>query len=192
MTSILLNDGDGGFSYDLTMVPTEIKGKNLYISELVDVDLDGYLYLVVGGHEFQGAETLIYWGSESPGFSNDLKTVIPEAAGYQIVIDIDVADIDLDGANEVVLTRVGSPPINDFYDGFYLQVLNQESRAIDDITSFSFPNNILASELDQWLSWTRLADVDRDGDLDIFFDDDWNFLPEFIAFNDGNGIFAFT
>ena len=90
-------------------------GFNLgYTSELTDVDRDGHVDLLVSCGdctEIDGSEVLvIFWGDVEPGFADSTATILPEVTDFGTIVDIDVADIDGDGINDVLLNRVGSPP----------------------------------------------------------------------------------
>ena len=89
----------------------------IFTSELIDVDRDGHLDLLAAGHEFDGNESLIVWGDEEPGFADSTASILPEVTDFGIVVDIDVADFDGDGINDVLLNRAGSAPGRGFYDG---------------------------------------------------------------------------
>jgi hypothetical protein len=53
---VLINDGTGHFVRDSTSrLPTAMQGGTFFSVELVDVDEDGHLDLLVGGHEFDNA-----------------------------------------------------------------------------------------------------------------------------------------
>lgn len=191
-TYFLINDGQGGMSYDADLTPSDTHFKGYFTSELVDVDKDGYLDLLVGGHEYQGAETAIYWGSSSPGFNNELKTVIATAPpGHQIVVDLDVADLNGDSVNDLIINRVGNPPEYDFYGhgGAYIQILEGNGRNFVDVSMRSFDNASFSDNSFNWIEWIRIGDVNDDGSLDIFVDDSWNHSDSLIFLNNGDGVF---
>ena len=121
-----------------------------YQSELVDVDQDGYIDLLVMGHEWDYyydscqdnadgncGRGKIYWGDEDAKFSEDRKSLIPIVRNFGTATDFDVVDLDGDGVNEIIVSRTGgdidsfpieSSNMNDnigtsnFYGGHYIQI----------------------------------------------------------------------
>ncbi|MCW8934972.1 MAG: VCBS repeat-containing protein [Gammaproteobacteria bacterium] len=179
----LINDGSGNFSRNTDRITSEVNGKSLYTAELIDIDKDGYIDLVVAGHEYEGMETVIYWGSSRGTYLSTSKTVLPSVTGQGVIVDIDAEDINNDGYRDVFLTRTGGGN-NNFYNGYYLQlVLGNGNRQFTDATS-----NILAnSRADSfWIDWIRVQDFNADGHLDIVED---NASPGLIWYNNGSGIF---
>ncbi len=189
----LINDGDGVFSHDVNMLPSEINDLQIYTSELVDVDNDGYPDLVVGGHEFEpedeGSPTIIYWGNATGQYDGSRKTTLPGVDGLGIVVDIDVGDLDGDGFDDIVLNRTAEDP---FYSGFYIQIISGVgNRAFSDTTSQSI--DFGASEAHNWLIWLRLVDINGDGHLDVTVDDPGGDAgSEFLWLNDGSGRMEFV
>ena len=178
---ILINDGLGNFTYDTQRLPDDFDD-NLYTAELIDVDADGFIDLLVAGHEHERMETSIYWGSSTYTYTSSNKTVLPSVAGQRIVVDIDADDIDNDGNKDIVVTRTGSGQGN-FYVGYYIQIIvNEGSRQFSDKTSERIANGAGA----EWIDWIRLRDNNNDGYLDIIVDDSSRNL---IWTNDGTGVF---
>lgn len=180
---LLLNAGDGRFVQGLQRV--ELDGFVL-ASELVDVDADGYVDLLVGGHEQDGGLTQILWGDSTGVYDSAKGTVLPAVEGYGVVLDIDVGDTDGDGDQELVLTRTGDGTSRGFYRGYYVQLVEQAGgRHFTDATaeSVSLHDDDAAASI----SWIRLYDADGDGDVDIVADDyaTWNLVWK----NDGAGRF---
>lgn len=176
----LTNDGTGNFVHTTSILPEELQYKGLYTSELIDIDLDGYYDLLVGGHEFEGMNTLIYWGSVQGIYSAGNKTQLPGVSGQGIVLDMDAEDIDQDGDTDVVLTRTGS---DNFYVGYYIQVVvNNGNRLFTDDTTNRITNGTGAN----WIDWIRLQDKNGDQFVDIIVDDASRNL---IWWNDGTGKF---
>ena len=132
-----------------------------YQSELVDVDQDGYIDLLVMGHEWDYyydscqdnadgncGRGKIYWGDEDAKFSEDRKSLIPIVRNFGTATDFDVVDLDGDGVNEIIVSRTGgdidsfpieSSNMNDnigtsnFYGGHYIQInkLDSDRNIID-------------------------------------------------------------
>ena len=198
LPAFLINDGKGGMTRDRSYLPRNfpLDHAGYHTSELIDVDGDGYLDLLIAGHEFEAEPALILWGSEAPGFAGSPATPLQRVADFGIIVDIDVADLDGDGINDVLLNRSGSAPGRESYDGSYLQLLQgqQDRRTFSDISESSFDNNALLgpSSIDGvWFEWLIVQDWDFDGDLDILVDD----LPlkhgeGLVLINNGQGVFS--
>jgi hypothetical protein len=181
----LINDGSGNFAKDTSRLDG-LKSSSIFTAELVDVDKDGYMDLLVGGHEQDGFSTKILWGDSTGFYSVSESTTLPAVSNNGTMIDIDVADIDLDGDKDVVLNRTGdgTGPFG-FYQGYYIQVVeNRGSRQFVDKTTENFVSNSNSSE--SWFDWIRLQDFNSDGHIDIVVDDSARNL---VWYNDGAGNF---
>ncbi len=157
------------------------------------MDRDGHLDLLVAGHEFSGGESYIIWGDADPGFADSTANILPEVTDFRIVVDIDVADFDGDGINDLLLNRAGFAPGRDFYDGMYLQLLKglEHGRTFADISEFSIDNEEILNTYRYWFVWLIAQDWDLDGDLDIVVDD----LPRshdrgLVLINNGKSVFS--
>ena len=181
--SFFLNDGIGRFTWDTTRVQG-IEHTGIFTAELVDVDLDGYVDMLAGGHEYEGFATQILWGDHSGVFSTSRALNLPAIRSHGIVVDIDVADTDGDGDKDVVLNRTGDDTGPGWYDGYYLQLLEQTAtRSFSDRTVLLHGNQNAEAD---WITWLRVADIDEDGDPDIFAD---NASRGLIWKNNGSGEF---
>ena len=166
--SFFLNDGAGSFTWDTTRVQG-IEYTGIFTAELVDVDLDGYVDLLAAGHEYEGFATQILWGDHSGVFSTLRGLILPAIEGHGTVVDIDVADTDGDGDKDVLLNRTGDDTGPGWYKGYYLQLLEHTgTRTFVDRTPLLHGNR--DSEV-KWIHWLRIADIDEDGDPDVFADD---------------------
>ena len=189
----LLNNGSGTFRKDTERIQDINYEAGIYTAELVDVDQDGYVDLLVAGHEYTGFRTQVLWGSESGIYSSARGTLLPLVAGNGVVVDIDVADTDGDGDRDIVVNRTGDFSGAGFYDGYYVQLLSQAgSRSFTDVTASHFANNQdLRAE---WFDWIRVYDMDDDGDLDVVVDDVESFATrgarDLAWENDGSGRFT--
>jgi hypothetical protein len=180
----LINDGSGNFSRNTDRLTSEVNGKALFTAEMIDIDGDGYIDLIVAGHEFEGMDSIVYWGSSSGTYLSTNKTILPPVSGQGTVLDIDSEDINHDGRKDIVLNRTGGGN-NNFYAGYYLQLIHNigERQFIDatsNISSSSGSNG-------EWIDWIRIQDYYSDGHLDIIED---NASRGIVWFNDGSGLFA--
>jgi hypothetical protein len=180
--AMLLNDGSGSF----VLSSTKLRGFNgrggYFTVELVDVDQDGYVDLLLAGHEMDGANSAIFWGSELGDYSYwNNKTILSKVQGFGVVVDIDVGDIDNDGDKDIILNRTGSDN-GKFYNGYHIQILKNNGDR-----SFSQFDSIISSPEENWFDWVRLVDMNNDGNLDIVADDAQINL---IWINSGSGSFS--
>ena len=158
---LLLNNGRGEF----TDAPDRMPPRGAFTPELVDVDMDGYVDLLLAGHE-DANRTEIYWGDRSGAYAHAEKTVLPTEPGQDTVVDIDADDLNGDGIRDIVVTRTGGG--DNFYQGYYIQLLvGQGNRQFVDATE----NLDAASSTDEWIDWVRLQDINGDGHRDIVVDD---------------------
>ena len=177
----LLNDGSGSFRRG-----ADVGGRGFILStELVDVDHDGYVDLLVGGHEQDGDTTRIIWGSETGRYSVSNSTVLPGVAGHGVILDMDVGDTDADGDKDIVITRTGDGTGIGFYQGYYVQLVEKTGdRQFRDVTSSLVPEN---RDQAGSIRWLHIYDVDGDGDVDLVVDDYQE--TELFWRNDGGGRF---
>ena len=163
-----VNDGSGSFTWDTTRVQG-IEHTGIFTAELVDVDLDGYVDLLAAGHEYEAFATQILWGDQSGVFSTSRALILPAVRGHGIIVDIDVADTDGDGDKDVVLNRAGDDHGPGWYRGYYVQLLEQTgTRSFSDRTTLLHHNRNAEAD---WITWLRIADIDKDGDPDVFADE---------------------
>lgn len=181
----LINDGLGGFTKNASMV-SGLSSEAIYTAELVDVDQDGYIDLLVGGHEQDGLPTRILWADSTGQYSTSKSSVLPAVSEYGTMIDIDVADIDSDGDKDIILNRTGDGTgTAAFYQGYYVQLIaNIGNREFSDETSEKLVSGNDPNE--EWFDWIRLQDFNNDGYIDIVVDDASRNL---IWYNDGAGNF---
>jgi hypothetical protein len=83
----LINDGYGHFTRENPNQRFPALGGGYYTVELMDVDGDGLLDLVAGGHEQDGAETFVSLNPGNYDFRNVLPVTIPAIAGQGVVLD---------------------------------------------------------------------------------------------------------
>ena len=178
----LLNDGQGNFTYDASYYPASLANKNYFTSELYDLNADGYLDLITTGHEQDGAQSIILWGNYTGKYNTSRMTVMPGVTGQGVVIAIVITDINGDGKKDILLNRTSSNP---FYQGFYVQLLQNNVTSFSDVTTAMMPQNKSATA--QWVDWYRFYDIDNDNKIDIIAD---NKQFNLIWKNNGSGVFV--
>jgi hypothetical protein len=170
----LINDGKANF----TSTTDRIDGSKLFnqaICELIDLDKDGFLDLIMGGHEMEDRNTTrIYWGSSSFKFDDSKRTDLQKISDWGVITDIDAFDLNEDGVNELVITRTGGRP-NDyskyFYSGWKIQILQLKNRGLVDETSNFIDNNTYTQAIpdnQEWIPWMRFGDFDKNGKMDFY------------------------
>ncbi|MDA8934866.1 VCBS repeat-containing protein [Flavobacteriaceae bacterium] len=154
-------------------------------SELVDVNQDGFVDLILAGHEWD-KRSIVLWGSEN-GFNTSDKTIVPQiettvSFPMGLIVDIKVADLNYDGKKEIIFLRTGGgedgsgTDIGYFYSGWYIQVMDVNDKELNDITEdiidTFYRDNIVqyacANPSNNWIYWISINDYDNDGNLDIY------------------------
>ncbi len=171
ISKFLINDGKGNFKYNADMYPNTYYNKGFFASEIYDINNDGYLDLITGGHEYNNTSTIILWGNATGNYMTSKSTTIQAVVGNGIIVDFDFLDYDKDGKTDILITRTGSGTgQSGYYEGYYLQLLKGNgTTSFTDITTTNLKNNANATA--KWINWIRVQDVDNDGDLDITSDD---------------------
>jgi hypothetical protein len=89
--------------------------------------------------------------------------------GYGTVVDIDMADLDGDGTNELAINRAGGHGnYQNFYEGWYIQIVKMNNKQFTDVTNEYIDNNSFRNGPFNWLIWVRFQDYDKNGKLDLF------------------------
>ena len=165
----LVNDGKGNFTIDNSIY--QYKTSGLYTCEMIDVNKDGYLDLLVGGHsiasdEIESPKILLGNGKT---FTGERIIHLPEIKNWQVSVDFLYEDLNNDGIKEIIVSKSGGGN-NNFYRGFRLQILeNSGNYNFVDKTDNYIKDYI--SEEDTWIPWLRIQDIDKNGKLDIFTGD---------------------
>lgn len=163
----LINDGRGNFTYEPDRFPEALRGTAVFTSELYDIDGDGHLDLIIGGHEHE-SETRILWGDGTGRYTLDRMTILPPVRGYGIVIGFSFVP-QAGGAlgADIVVNRTndGQGP-HGWYTGFHVQYLAQlRPRAFADETVVRVDRP--TSWTGRWNTWLRVHDIDGDGVFDF-------------------------
>lgn len=186
-----LNDGKGNFTIDNSIFPSDINNLNYFTSEIFDLNADGYLDLIISGHEHEGAPSTIFWGSYTGKYTKSKSVIIPKITGWGVAIDLNIFDINNDGKMDVIINRQGDgtsgPKV--FY-GCNIQIMIQQNdNTFADNSSTLINGNQLLTHPKLswfWVDWLRMYDVDGDGRKDLVTDNKFYNLQ----WKNNNGVFA--
>ena len=88
---VLLNQGNGSFQRETSArLPSSIGGKPYFTVELMDVDTDGKPDLILGGHEWEGAATVVLLNPGSSNFASVTPIKLPAVPNEGVVLDFAV------------------------------------------------------------------------------------------------------
>jgi len=97
-----VNDGGGNFASRTDLLPF---GEGAYFTvEAADVNGDGRPDLLAGGHDWEGAETVIALADTLGAFAAT-PMVLPRVENEGVVLDFIVLDADRDGVTEIYVLR---------------------------------------------------------------------------------------
>jgi len=199
--SLLMLNNNGTFQMFDNLIDQNLM-MGMYNSELFDLNNDGFLDLIIGGHDWthnQNPECewwdcntynntpLIIYGDGVDFIGNEIKRLPPSNIDKQgIVSNFEFFDFNNDGNVEILLTRTGDnmnepwPPGNEsnFYKDWSIQVLELYGDEYIDKTG-EFMDSYFGSEA--WTIFTKIKDRDNDGKLELFntvnpYEDPQNYL----------------
>jgi hypothetical protein len=144
---VFLNKGDGTFVREQTSrLPASIRGKQYFSVELVDINEDGKLDVLLGGHEWPegpglDAPTLALINPGSNDFSNVAPIILPAVANQGVVLDFTLTGT---GATRTIWAVRTSGGDGSFYQSRVVQKISWPSL------SSSVPYN---EQPAQWIPW---------------------------------------
>ena len=80
-----INQKDGTFKKDTSKIIGGLQNWGYATVEMFDVDGDGIVDLLVGGHEFEGTETAVLFGDQDGKFGSE-KLAIPKVPGRGVIL----------------------------------------------------------------------------------------------------------
>ncbi len=166
---MMINDGTGKLTKANDKLPTSYLNCNLIGGMLEDFNNDGFIDLLVYGHEYNDltnapfpSKTRILYGSSSFTYSENNSLIIDsDKSGFGTILDALFTDLNNDGKKELILVRTGDPVNSSFYKGYKIQILNGAT----DVTSTFIDNSINKTESS--INWIKVLDVNGDGKKDI-------------------------
>jgi hypothetical protein len=139
---VLLNKGGGSFQREASVrLPSSIGGKPYFSVELVDVDEDGKIDLILGGHEWEKAATVVLLNPGSYNFTSVTPITVPPISNEGVVLDFAVTGTGSTRALWVLRTSGG--------DGTFYQ-----SRTVQKVLWPSLVSTTpLLQRSAQWFQW---------------------------------------
>lgn len=152
---LYLNDGKGRFSLSNGSLPREYFSSGAVVS--LDINGDSFPDLVVGGRVVPGQYPLspgarVWINDGKASFSDQTDEIAPELKNLGMITDAQVADLDQDGTEELIIAGEAMP----------IQVFNITSGKLTEVTDqyFSQP------EVGFW-NHLEIDDFNGDGQSDI-------------------------
>ncbi|SVB92733.1 uncharacterized protein METZ01_LOCUS245587, partial [marine metagenome] len=156
----LMNDGTG------FLKKRKCGGANSFSLELADLDGDGDLDALIGGHEKEYSEsytngfTGILWNDGKGKFNKHNSTRLPEyKQKFSAIPEVSASDLDNDGDLDIVYSRTGGDPA---YVGAAIQIIeNLGNKKFKD-------HGLIILEENGHIFDIKFRDFDGDGDNDIY------------------------
>ena len=187
----LMNDGTG------FLKKRKCGGAYAFGIELADMDGDGDLDALVGGHELEYSKqsipgiTGIVWNDGRGNFSQ--KTLLPMyKKKYSGIPEISASDLDNDGDLDIVISRVG-----EYYVGTAIQIVeNLGNKKFRDhgliellIAPAGFKTKSEGNIWNTYIDSIIFRDLDNDGDMDVYLAGQHKQSNGSILINQGSFVF---
>lgn len=115
---VLAGDGQGNFTKRTDLI--NIGGGAYFTAELADVNGDGLVDLLVGGHDWEDGPTRVYVNNGTTAFAGVTPSVLPVVPNEGVVLDFTVLDADRNGVNEIYILRTSGGD-GTFYESLVVQ-----------------------------------------------------------------------
>jgi hypothetical protein len=122
--------------------PAILEGKPYFSVELIDVDEDGAIDILLGGHEWEGAETVVLLNPGTNDFSAVVPIVISPIPGEGVVLDFTITGSHADRTIWILRTSGGD---GTFYESRTIQRVDWTTL------TYSIP---LMDRPARWFPWT--------------------------------------
>jgi len=177
----LMNDGTG------FLKKRKCGGVDSFNIELADLDGDGDLDALIGGHEKEYSSnallafTGIVWNDGRGNFNKHNNTRLPQhKQKWGAIPEVSASDLDNDGDLDIVYSRTGE---DDFYVGAAIQIIeNLGNKKFKD-------HGLIILEGNEHIFDIKFRDFDRDGDNDIYLANERDKMPKTngtVLLNNGN------
>ena len=175
----LMNNGSGFLS------KRRCGGSNAFALELADMDNDGNLDAIFGGHEYggNGFPTGIYWNDGHGNFIPYTITRLKQHKVWGGIPEVSAWDLDNDGDMDIVYSRTGKG-----YKNTAIQIIENlgnkkfKDHGIYPVDDYSNSNGFIHTIL--------FNDLDSDGDYDLYLASGVPWTDGAVVINNGN--FDFT
>jgi hypothetical protein len=186
----LINDGTGYLN------KRKCGGIFSFALELADMDGDGYLDVLLGAHESEKSIdfTGIVWNDGSGNFPKHIKTSLPQhKKKWGTVPEVSAADLDNDGDLDIVYSRAGI-----LYVGTAIQIIeNLGNKKFKDHGIFPLveaPDDYVpvheGNEWNDFIEMIKFRDLDKDGNIDLYFSSGSKKTNGMVLLNDGDFNFS--
>lgn len=139
---VLINRGDGSFTERSELLPTTLaqrRSQPYFTVEVADINGDGNVDLLVGGHEWEGdAMALLFHGDRGPGFAASAARIIPAVPGHGVVLDF------LMTSKGLVVNRTSGGIDAPFYQSAVLQLVDPDTLS---------SSIVLERDGGEWIRW---------------------------------------
>lgn len=116
---------------------------NYFAVEAADVNGDGRIDVIAGGHDWENAPTIVLLNDGSGSFDDAQRFELQAVPNEGVVLDFVVLDADRDGVNEIYVVRASGG------DGTFY-----ESRTVQRVLWPSLTSSVLISERPaQWIDF---------------------------------------
>lgn len=158
---VLLNQGNGTFKRETTdRFPSSLGGRSFFSVDLTDVNEDGKLDLLLGGHEWEGGPAFVLINPGNNDFTNVTPTALPSVASEGVILDFTITGTSSTRTIWVLRTSGG--------DGTFYQ-----SRTVQKVLWPSLTSTVVLNQRPaQWVPWTIPATI---GNQKVITSDDANF-----------------
>ena len=182
---VYMNNGQAKFSPNLSLPPEVLSLQNRYTAGLfLDVDGDGDLDLVLGGHAATEDHDRVLLNDGHGNFTYAPLNTLPVRHGGTNWETIDIASGDFDGDGYPDLLMVEE--LN-YQQPFIQLLLNNHDGTFRD-ASTNIVQSWPAPADNNWIPFARVVDLDGDGHLDFVCN--LTFGASQIFLNDGTGKFT--
>ena len=165
--SAIYENNNGNLTPNLDLINQSLMS-GMYNTEFFDINSDGYLDIIAGGHDWLNSADydntpIIIYGDGNDFIDNSVVR-LPESTKSEqgVVTDFEFYDISGNGEYEIVISRTGdnSRDNTNFYKNWSIQILELQSGKYIDSTD----KYIDISEGDgNWIIWVKI--IEENGDI---------------------------